>query len=117
MAADADERRVTIGALGAELGITSGATTFAVNRLERAGLVRRTRDPDDQRRIFLSLSESGRDLAMRFYSPVRDRSLGVLARFTDAELQIVRRFLGETLTAMEACRSDFELVEHRSQGS
>lgn len=116
MAADADGRPVTTGALGAELGLTSGATTFAVNRLERAGLVRRTRDRDDGRRVFLSLSAPGRDLAARFYAPVRDWSLGVLAKFSDAELETVRRFLGETVNAMEACRSAFEAPERGAEG-
>lgn len=109
MAADADGTSMTTGALGAELGLTSGATTFAVNRLERAGLVQRNRDTDDQRRVFLSLSAAGRDLAMRFYSPVREWSEQVLAKFDQAELETVRRFLGETLSAMASCRSAFEV--------
>lgn len=117
MAADADGRPVTTGALGAELGLTSGATTFAVNRLERAGLLQRSRDRDDHRRVFLSLSTSGRDLAVRFYSPVREWSLGVLAKFSDAELEIIRRFLTETVTAMESCRSAFESPERRIEGA
>lgn len=111
MAADADGRSITTGALGAELRLTSGATTFVVNRLEKLHLVERTRDPDDQRRILLSLSKSGRDLAMEFYSPVRSWSLGVLAKFNDAELEIVRSFLNETVVALNACRSTFETVE------
>lgn len=112
MASDAEGRVMTTGALGAALALTSGATTFAVNRLERAGLVQRNRDPNDQRRILLALSEAGRELAGRFYSPVREWSLAVLDRFTDPELEIVRRFLAATADAMSDCRTAFEVPEH-----
>jgi DNA-binding MarR family transcriptional regulator len=43
--------------------ITSGAMTSRLDRLERAGLVRRTPDPTDRRGVLVQLSERGEQLA------------------------------------------------------
>lgn len=104
MAADSQAKPMTAGALGAELRITSGATTFVLDRLERAVLIKRIRDPNDQRKVFLHFSDSGRRLATEFFSPVLQLSHAVMDQFTPAELKIVRRFLAATTAAMAAHR-------------
>ena len=104
MNAEAQGKALTTGELGAELRITSGATTFLVDRLERAGLVQRVRDQNDQRKIFLHFSDAGRTLADASYSPVLRMSNAVMDQFTAADLETVRRFLAATTTAMAAHR-------------
>ena len=44
-------RPVTPGELAALTGLTTGAVTGVVDRLEAAGFVRRTRDPEDRRKV------------------------------------------------------------------
>jgi DNA-binding MarR family transcriptional regulator len=44
---------VTAGRLGEEMGLTTGAVTGLVNRLEKSGYVRREKDPDDGRRVVI----------------------------------------------------------------
>ena len=51
---------MTAGQLADLTGLTTGAITGMLNRLEEAGLVRRERDPDDGRRVIVRL-EKGRD--------------------------------------------------------
>ena len=46
--------------LARRLGMTSGATTILLNRLEGAGLIGRTREHADRRRVTLRPSETGR---------------------------------------------------------
>ena len=104
MNAEAQGKALTTGELGGELRITSGATTFLVDRLERAGLVQRVRDQNDQRKIFLHFSDAGRTLADASYSPVLRMSNAVMDQFTAAELETVRRFLAATTAAMAAHR-------------
>ena len=41
------------GRLAVELGLTTGAVTGVIDRLARRGLVRRTADPDDRRRVLV----------------------------------------------------------------
>src|ERR1700691_628401 len=47
------EGRVTAGRLAEVTGLTTGAITGVVDRLERAGLVRRERDDNDRRKGFI----------------------------------------------------------------
>lgn len=45
--------------LAADLGITSGAATGLVDRLERQGIARRVAHPSDRRRVTVQLTEAG----------------------------------------------------------
>lgn len=95
---------LTIGALGAALRLSSGATTFLVDRLVRAGLVVRARDENDQRKTFLEFSAAGRALADRLVSPRLQLSEQVMDQFTPDELRIAQRFLEKTTAAMAQYR-------------
>ena len=96
---------LTAGALGSELSLSSGAVTFLMNRLKRAGLVERTRDTNDQRKVYLRLSATGRDLAEATYPPILHLSDAVMDEFTPAELATVQRFLLAAATAMATYRA------------
>lgn len=52
----------TVSALGERLRLDSGTLTPLLKRLEAAGLVRRTRDAADERRVLVSLTDNGRAL-------------------------------------------------------
>lgn len=107
--AEAERRPLTAGALGSELGLTSGATTFLMRRLESAGLIERARDADDQRRIHLLLSASGHELADALYPPIMQASDAVMDAFTPAQLEIVRQFLRATTAAMAEYRKSLSV--------
>ncbi|GAB2729067.1 MarR family winged helix-turn-helix transcriptional regulator [Nocardioides pakistanensis] len=49
-------------ALTASLMLTSGGVTGRIDRLEKAGLVRRSPDPSDRRGQLVSLTDKGREL-------------------------------------------------------
>jgi DNA-binding MarR family transcriptional regulator len=48
--------------LAARVGITTGASTALIDRLEKAGLARRTAHPTDRRRTVVTLTERGQQL-------------------------------------------------------
>jgi len=52
----------TVGALGRRLSLDSGTLTPLFKRLEKIGLVARRRDPDDERRVLIDLTEQGEAL-------------------------------------------------------
>lgn len=54
-----------VAALGTRLGLDSGTMTPLLKRLESAGLVRRQRDDQDERRVVISLTPAGRALEAR----------------------------------------------------
>src|SRR4028119_630424 len=49
----------TVGEVGQELGMDNGTLTPLLKRLESAGLVTRTRDQQDERRVLIDLTEAG----------------------------------------------------------
>lgn len=83
---------VTAGALAEQSGLTTGAVTGVIDRLERAGYVNRVRDAHDRRRVLVHAVEG----AMAQYTWIFDsltaqfHALG--AEFTPAELDVVRRY-------------------------
>lgn len=55
----------TVGDLGHRLGLDSGTLTPLFKRMEQAGLVSRTRDPADERRVIIALTDAGLALKAR----------------------------------------------------
>ncbi|MFI7545359.1 MarR family winged helix-turn-helix transcriptional regulator [Actinoplanes sp. NPDC049599] len=97
---------LTPGRLGEAIGLSSGATTAAIDRLERAGHLRRTRESTDRRVVHLRYGEPGMKLAMEFFGPLGKRTDKVMADFTDEDLALVGRFLRGMNEA---------LAEHRTE--
>ncbi len=95
---------LTAGALGKDLGLTSGAITGVVDRLERAGHMTRVRDDTDRRKVLLRYSARGRALAEEFFAPLGRHTDAAMDQFTPEELEGTRRFLAVTGTAMAAVR-------------
>lgn len=58
-----DAAPLSVGSLGGRLDMDTGTITPLVKRLEAAGLVTRTRDPNDERRVMVDLTSRGRGLA------------------------------------------------------
>ncbi|MDP5308238.1 MarR family transcriptional regulator [Paracoccus sp. 2205BS29-5] len=59
------EDRQSVGRIGAALGLDSSTLTPLLKRLEAAGVLRRHRDDQDERRVLVSLTEAGRVLQQR----------------------------------------------------
>jgi DNA-binding MarR family transcriptional regulator len=93
---------VTVGHLGSRLGLNSAGTTALIDRLERAGHVRRVPDERDRRRVFLVLEQRAAGMARAVHAPLVDRSAQVLKEYDDRQLDAVRGFLA---AALEATRS------------
>jgi DNA-binding MarR family transcriptional regulator len=84
---------MTAGALARASGLTSGAVTFVLDRLERLGLVSRRRDAADRRQVFVELAPAAEELAWKLHEPlVLDFRIGA-QMFSDEELSVIGRFL------------------------
>lgn len=85
----------TAGQLAEWMGLTTGAITGMIDRLEKSGLVRRERDPNDGRRVIVTLT-ADQD-ALREAGPIFD-SIGrgwdqIAAQYSDDELAFLLEFL------------------------
>lgn len=92
---------VTAGALGRAVDLSSASVTALVDRLERAGHVRRVRDADDRRRVALEMSESAMAAGAEFFGGLNRDLLAATAGYPDEELAVVRRFLEEMAAVIE----------------
>jgi DNA-binding MarR family transcriptional regulator len=87
---------LTAGELAAEAGLTTGAVTGVIDRLERAGFARRVPDPDDRRRVKLEVTPKFYARADRIWGPLKADWDSRLDRYTTADLERVIEFLRAT---------------------
>jgi DNA-binding MarR family transcriptional regulator len=55
----------TVGHIAEALALESSTLTPLLKRLEAAGLVRRQRNPDNERQVLVTLTEAGREMSSR----------------------------------------------------
>jgi DNA-binding MarR family transcriptional regulator len=85
--------QVTAGRLARESGLSTGAVTTVLDRLERAGLARRVTDPADRRRVLVEITPEARRLIDEIYAPLAGAGAEELERYSVAELGLLRDFL------------------------
>jgi DNA-binding MarR family transcriptional regulator len=86
------EGPVTAGRLAEVTGLTSGAITGVIDRLERAGIVRRGQDPSDRRRVMVALADRKREVAGLFASMGTSWE-ELCATYSEHELALVLDFM------------------------
>jgi DNA-binding MarR family transcriptional regulator len=89
------EGRVTAGRLAEVTGLTTGAITGVVDRLEKAGLVRRERDENDRRKVFIAVVPEAAMKIGQFYVPMQRAMEKVFNTYSDEELRLLLRFATE----------------------
>jgi DNA-binding MarR family transcriptional regulator len=94
------ESRVTAGRLAELTGLTTGAITGMVDRLEKAGWVRRERDENDRRKVFIAIVPENIAKIGRFYEPLQQAVQRDWEGYTDAELKLLLRFMTQGYTTM-----------------
>jgi DNA-binding MarR family transcriptional regulator len=96
------EGPATPTALADQLGLTTGAMTKVLDRLQAEGYVTRSRHPGDRRRVVIHVvAERFEDLA-RHYQPMAQRMEALLQQFSDRELHTVLRFMRASREAADA---------------
>jgi DNA-binding MarR family transcriptional regulator len=99
----------TPGHLAELSGLTTGAVTGVIDRLERAGFVRRLSDPADRRRVLVEgLPERERDVQALF-DPLLRAMVAVTDRYDDQELAVVLDFADRAGPVLEEQRAELRL--------
>jgi DNA-binding MarR family transcriptional regulator len=109
------EGPVTAGRLAEATGLTTGAITTVLDRLERAGLARRVRDEKDRRRVLVEVTEAARAGAAEYYGPHVDLSERLYRRYTVEQLELLLGFVreGREFNEREAARLEARLRGRR----
>ena len=73
-------------------GLSSGATTAMLDRLEKGGFIERRRNPDDRRGTLIVLAKSGADRVAPWYAPVGKAQEQLISNYSEDELQLISGF-------------------------
>jgi DNA-binding MarR family transcriptional regulator len=87
----------TAGTLARHTGLTSGATTAVIDRLERAGFVRRRRDASDRRCVLVDVVPASAERIQPLYALLAGRLGQLNKQYGDRELEIVVDYLSRSL--------------------
>jgi DNA-binding MarR family transcriptional regulator len=110
------EGRVTAGRLAEVTGLTTGAITGVVDRLEKAGFVRRERDENDRRKVFIAIIPENIAKVGRFYEPMQRAVLKDWETYTDAELRLLLRFMTQGYKTMLAATEELKAMLQAPKG-
>ena len=87
-------RGLTAGELARHAGLTAGAVTGVIDRLEQRGFARRMPDPSDRRRVRVEVTQAFYRATAGIWGPVAADWHGALSdQFTSEELELIIRFL------------------------
>jgi len=84
----------TAGKLSEITGLTTGAVTAVIDRLEKAGYVKRERDKNDRRKVIVVPNKTKIDAEIAPFSMSMGVALETLSKeFSEDELELILRFL------------------------
>ena len=93
---------ITAGWLSATTGLTTGAVTHILDRLEKRKLIERVRDARDRRKVFIQVrAESLAPFAPR-YEAMGQAFMAVADRYKDEELQVICDYMERNLEVSRA---------------
>ena len=91
--------QMTAGQLATELQLTTGAITGLVDRLQKAGYVRRVADPDDRRRVFVRATAKEARVG-ELYRPLAAGLRRAIEGYSEQELAMLTEFIGKLRSAV-----------------
>lgn len=83
----------TAAELAPEVGLTPGSVSRMIDRLDAAGCITRSDDPDDRRRVLIAASSDGLARITAYYQGLTARSHDDLAVFRVEELEVLLQFI------------------------
>lgn len=99
--------QLTAGELSKLTGITTGAVTHLIDRLEKKKLLKRQFSDDDRRKVIIVPDvENVMNLLRPLFTELQEKTAVLLASFTDAEVRTIQRyFIGAATVMQEVTRN------------
>jgi DNA-binding MarR family transcriptional regulator len=92
---------MTAGELSQCTGLTGGAITGLIDRLEKKKLAKREFDKKDRRKVFILANEANTiKLLTPLFKELQQKTAKLLASYSDAELEIIKKYLQEATGVM-----------------
>lgn len=87
------QRPLTAKELAQATGLTPGAVTTVLDRLEAAKLARRQYDENDRRRVLMEITAGGRNKIDALWGPMVKDGMAMMRRYSTQDLSLIRDFL------------------------
>ena len=97
---------VTAGRLSDLTGLTTGAITHIVDRLERRGFVERVRDTGDRRRLFVRVRAGSLEPLLPKYEAIGKAYMAVAGQYSDDELSLICGYMDKASELTERLMTD-----------
>ncbi len=86
------KRIATPTVLAQYTGLSSGATTAMLDRLEKGGFIERKPNPEDRRGTLIMLLKSGADKVAPWFAPVGKAQEALISNYSEEELELISGF-------------------------
>jgi DNA-binding MarR family transcriptional regulator len=95
---------MSAGELAEQTGLTTGAITGVVDRLEKAGLVRRTRDGVDRRRVLVEIvsNPAHEQMLAELYGPMGSAINALVQGYSEAERALILDFTTRAIAILDS---------------
>ena len=87
---------IAAGDLADRVGLTAGAITAVLDRLERGHWIRRVHDTVDRRRVMVWGSQAQHTKIQPIFARLRQSTREVLGRYSEQQLELIADFLRRT---------------------
>jgi len=100
---------MTAGELSQRTGLTGGAITGLIDRLEKKKLAKREFDKKDRRKVFIVANEvNTMKLLTPLFKELQQKTTKLLASYTDTELEIIKKYMLEATDVMNDVLENFK---------
>lgn len=94
-------KELTAGDISKLTGLTTGAVTGLIDRLEKKKLLKRQFTKDDRRKVIIIPNpENSMKLLQPIFSELQQKTTDLITSFTEKEIQIIERYFLEATAIM-----------------
>jgi DNA-binding MarR family transcriptional regulator len=99
--------KMTAGQLAEMMRLTTGAVTGVIDRLEKAGFVRRALDLSDRRRILVELVPDTLERMAPVFAPIQKQTENLLEKYSGEELAVIADFVEQCVELAKGFKTIF----------
>ena len=103
-------KELTAGELSKLTGLTTGAVTGLIDRLEKKKLLKRKFSRDDRRKVIIVPDEeNAMKLLQPFFVELQQKTTALIASFSSSEIEIIKRYFSEATAIMKEVTDSMNL--------
>lgn len=107
---------LTAGELSEITGLTTGAITGVIDRLEKAGFVQREKDPNDRRRVIIRpYLDTSEQRVRPLLEALRAPMVELYAHYTNEELVVIMDFMKRSIKALQEATHNLKDIKSSSK--